>query len=210
MGLFSKITNFFKPPKEPKVEAPVIKRQKPKAITPPKANVFVQVSAKIKSALKKQQLKSEYIPKDVPSTPEPVQDEKTAEEKADVYVHRTIESIERKVRSAKSKYTRKDGDTQKQKYQNDIGIHDMLDAQLLELKNCIYDAVREGGYVLARAKLERIDWESFDSTLYYYPTCLHALPYAIAVVEQSLTPIDATSVFDSAGQTDFEDEEFHY
>ena len=210
MGLFSRITNFFKPPKEPKVEVPVIKRQKPKVITPPKANIFVQTVGKIKASLKKQQRTSEFIPKDSTSIPEPSEPEKSPEEKAEIYINRTLDALDRKVRSAKAKYTKKGGESQVQKYQNDVVIHDMLDSQLSQLKSIIFETMRTEGRLVARAKLERIDWESFDSTLYYYPTCLDALPYAIAVVEQSLTPIDATSVFDSAGQTDFEDEEFHY
>lgn len=210
MGLFGKIKSFFTPPKEPKVEAPVIKRQKPKVITPPKANVFVQTVGKIKSALKKQQRKSEFIPKEAPSIPEPSEPEKSPEEKAEIYINKTLDMIERKIRAAKAKYTKADGGSQYQKYQNDVVIHDMLDSQLAQLKSIIFETMRTEGRLVARAKLERLDWESFDTTLYYYPTCLDALPYAIAVVEQSFTPIESTSVFDSAGQSDFEDEEFHY
>lgn len=209
MGFFSKLSNLFKPPKEPKVEAPVVKRQKPKTITPPKANVFVQAVRGIKQSLKKQKQTKQFIPQQAEPQVQQGAD-KSPEEKAEIYVTKTLAYIERSVRTAKSKYTTKAGDSDKQKYANDILIHDALDAQLSELRQYIDTVISTEGYPSARKKLERVDWETFDGLLFYYPTCLDALPYVLSVIEASDSPIESTSVFDSSAQSDFEDEEFHY
>ena len=69
------------------------------------------------------------------------------------------------------------------------------------------EAVDAHGFKYAKTLLDRVNLDDFDQTLYYYPTALLALPNVLAQITQAVTPLDATSVFDSSSQTDYEEDE---
>lgn len=210
MAFFSNFFKFFKTVKEPvtETETPHIKR-KQKKITPPKRSPFVQLSNAIKKGLQRQKQKKAFIPTTYtpPVQPEP---EKTTEEKAQLYVQDRLEWLERKVDIAKKTYTNKDGSSALQKYQNDASIHDVLDNQMQQIRTFINDIINNEGYVSAMKRLNRVDWDQFDTDLFYYPTCLMALPDVYAQITGETTPLEATSVQDSSAQSDFEDDEFNF
>lgn len=208
MAFFSNFFNFFKPQKEPKVDAPHIK-QKQKKITPPKSKPFVRISNAIKKGLQQQKQKKAFIPTDYTPPVQP-QPEKTPEEKSELYVYDRLEWLQRKVDIAKKTYTNKDGSPALQKYQDDANIHDALDYQMQQIRTFINDIVDNEGYVPAMKRLNRVDWDQFDTELFYYPTCLMALPDVYAQITGETTPIEATSVQDSSAQSDFEDDEFNF
>lgn len=208
MAFFSNFFNFFKPQKEPKVSAPHIK-QKQRAITPPKSKPFERITSAIKKGLQKQKQKKEFIPTDY--TP-PVQSEpiKSPEERAEIYVQEALGRLDRKVQAAMNSYTNKDGSPALHRYKNNAVIPDTLEYQLQQIHDYIAEVIDIRGFEEAMAKLNRVDWDHFDSYLYYYPTCLDALPDVYAQITEATSPIEATSVYDSSAQSDFEDDEFNF
>lgn len=215
MAFFSNFFNFFKPPKKPKQKTVTVKatktspptiKQKPKAITLPKAKPISNLISSVKKAFSKQQMENQYIPKTskVESIPEPT---KTPEEKAEIVVYDFLAQIDKKVQVAIHQYTNKDGTQAKAKYQDDAPMHDMLEYQLQEIHTYIMEAVDAHGFKYAKTLLDRVNLDDFDHTLYYYPTALLALPNVLAQITQAVTPLDATSVFDSSSQTDYENDE---
>lgn len=221
MAFFSNLFHFFKSPKEPKTKtvtkpkpktitapktsSPTIK-QKPKAITLPKAKPISNLIASVKKSFSRQQKEKQYIPKTekIAPTPEPTIN---SEEKAEIYVYDFLAMLDKKVQVAIHQYTKKDGTSHLAKYQDDAVIGDMLEYQLQEIHTTIMEAVDAHGFQYAKKLLDRVNMDDFDKTLYYYPSALLALPNVLVSITQGTTPLDATSVFDSSSQTDYEENE---
>lgn len=214
MAFFSNFFNFLKPSKESKpktvtkttnISSPTIK-QKPKAITSPKSNPIQNLIQSAKKVFTQHQDKKQYIPKveKSVSVPEPTM---SSGEIAETVVYNFLAEIDRKVQIAIHQYSKKDGSSQLAKYQGDAPIHDTLEYQLQDIHTTIMEAVDAHGFTYAKALLDRVDMDDFDQTLYYYPTALLALPNVLTQITQGTTPLDATSVFDSSSQTDFENDE---
>ena len=221
MAFFSNFFHFFKPPKEPKTKtvtkpktitakatktsSPTIK-QKPKAITLPKAKPISNLIASVKKSFSRQQKEKKYIPKSEKITPPP-EPTMNNEEKAEMYVYDFLAMLDKKVQVAIHQYTKKDGTSHYAKYQNDAVMGDMLEYQLQEIHTTIMEAVDAHGFQYAKKLLDRVNMDDFDKTLYYYPSALLALPKVLASITQGTSPLDATSVFDSSSQTDYEEDE---
>lgn len=221
MAFFSNFFHFFKPPKEPKTKtvtkpktitpketktSPPTIKQKPKALTLPKAKPLSNLIATVKKSFSRKQKEKQYIPKTekIVTPPEPTIND---EEKAEIYVYDFLAMLDKKVQVAIHQYTKKDGTSHLAKYQNDAVMGDMLEYQLQEIHTTIMEAVDAHGFQYAKKLLDRVNMDDFDHTLYYYPSALLALPNVLASITQGTSPLDATSVFDSSSQTDYEEDE---